>query len=83
MLIDGRLIIAYTLGMSKDRDTIVDEAIAAAGGPSALCRELGIRPEATYSWKRIPAARVLQVEAASGISRHLLRPDLYPEAPKN
>src|SRR5262249_61669544 len=30
---------------------------------------------------RIPAERVLAVEAATGVSRTMLRPDLYVEAP--
>lgn len=28
--------------------------------------------------KRLPAEYVLKVEAATGVSRHLLRPDIYP-----
>jgi len=34
--------------------------------------------QAISQWKRVPAERVLLVEAATGISRHDLRPDLYP-----
>ena len=60
------------------RDSVIDEAIKAAGGPTELARRLGIRMESTYGWKRVPPARVLAVEAATGISRHLLRPDIYP-----
>lgn len=30
------------------------------------------------SGKRLPAEHVLAVEAATGVSRHLLRPDIYP-----
>jgi DNA-binding transcriptional regulator YdaS (Cro superfamily) len=37
---------------------------------------------AVWKWlnssKRLPAEHVLAVEAATGISRHLLRPDIYP-----
>jgi DNA-binding transcriptional regulator YdaS (Cro superfamily) len=29
-------------------------------------------------WKRVLAERVLAVEAATGVSRHTLRPDIYP-----
>jgi DNA-binding transcriptional regulator YdaS (Cro superfamily) len=28
--------------------------------------------------KKVPADRVLAIEAASGVSRHDLRPDIYP-----
>lgn len=31
-----------------------------------------------WSQKRVPAERVLQVERITGVSRHVLRPDLYP-----
>ena len=42
-------------------------------------RELGLNPSAVYQWRRIPAERVLDVERITGISRHELRPDLYPK----
>jgi len=32
------------------------------------------------SWRRIPAERVLAVEALTGVPRTALRPDLYPES---
>lgn len=58
----------------------LERAIAAAGGPSALGRNLGISHAAVIKWKRCPAERVLAVEAASGgaVSKEELRPDLYP-----
>ena len=62
-------------------DSALREAIKAAGGPVALAGKLGIRHQAIPQWKRCPAERVLAVEAASGISRHNLRPDLYPREP--
>jgi transcriptional regulator with XRE-family HTH domain len=60
------------------RDPIIDEAIAIANGPTALARKLGINLSSLYSWKRVPEARVLAVEAATGIPRTRLRPDLHP-----
>lgn len=58
------------------------KAIKAAGGQVALADKLGIRQNAVSNWihktKRIPAERVLAIEAATGVSRHELRPDLYP-----
>jgi DNA-binding transcriptional regulator YdaS (Cro superfamily) len=66
------------------RDSAVDEAIKAAGGPTALTRALGIKLPSVYSWRRIPPGRVLQVEKLTGIPRTRLRPDLYPpEAPRH
>ncbi len=64
--------------MDDTPDPVVRRAIAAAGGTTKLGRLLGIMAPAFYHWKRIPAVRVLAVEQASGISRHELRPDLYP-----
>lgn len=58
---------------------IVAKAAEKAGGVVALARELGIKHTAMYSWKRVPAERVLEIERVSGISRHELRPDLYGE----
>lgn len=52
------------------------------GSLTAMARELGISHSAILQWVRIPAERVLVVERITGISRHDLRPDLYPrEAP--
>ena len=57
---------------------IVTKAVKKAGGVSSLARQLGIKHNAFYVWKRIPAERVLDIERITGISRHDLRPDLYP-----
>ncbi len=56
---------------------IVSRVLAAAGGPSALAGKLGIRAPSIYSWTRVPAGRAAAVEAATGIPRHELRPDLW------
>ena len=56
-------------------------AVSKAGGQSALARELGVRPQAVQKWcalGRLPPLRVLAVEAATGVSRKALRPDIYP-----
>ncbi|MGE3990359.1 transcriptional regulator [Pseudorhodoplanes sp.] len=53
-------------------------ALEKVGGPSGLGRALGISSQAISQWRRCPAGRVLAVEAKSGVSRHELRPDLYP-----
>jgi Putative antitoxin of bacterial toxin-antitoxin system, YdaS/YdaT len=42
---------------------------------------LGVTPGAISQWKRVPAERVLDVERATGVSRHTLRPDIYPLFP--
>lgn len=57
------------------------EAKQAAGGNTGLSRALGgeITPQAIAQWKQVPAERALRVEGATGVSRHRLRPDLYPD----
>ena len=45
-----------------------------------LARQLNISRGSVYKWKwadKIPAERVVQVEAITGIKREVLRPDLY------
>lgn len=55
----------------------LSEAIRAAGGVSELARRIGISQPSVSNWVRVPAERVLAVEAATGIDRAVLRPDLY------
>ncbi|MDT4808392.1 putative antitoxin of bacterial toxin-antitoxin system, YdaS/YdaT [compost metagenome] len=65
------------------KENAATRAAAAAGGQSALARSLGCTPQAVQrmcATGRVPAERVLQIEAATGgeVTRHELRPDLYP-----
>lgn len=52
-------------------------AVKAAGGVNALARRLHVTSGAVSQWTKIPAERVIQVERATGVSRNILRPDLY------
>jgi TorA maturation chaperone TorD len=61
------------------RDEGLELAIDAAGGMRALSRALGISQPAISAWKRVPSERVVSVEAATGVPRARLRPDLYGE----
>ena len=47
---------------------------------AAIARLLGVHRSTVARWRkrRVPAERVLDVEATTGVSRHVLRPDLYP-----
>jgi TorA maturation chaperone TorD len=63
------------------RDPGLDEAIRAAGGVGALARKIGISQPSVSNWSHIPAERVVSVESATGVSRAILRPDLYAEHP--
>jgi TorA maturation chaperone TorD len=59
------------------RDQGLDQAIRAAGGITELARRIGISQPSISNWERIPAERVLSVEAATGVARSVLRPDLF------
>ena len=63
------------------RDSGLSAAIQAVGGVSELARRVGISQPSVSSWDKVPAERVLAVEAATGIPRVRLRPDLYREQP--
>ena len=59
---------------------IVEKVISCAGGATKLARKVGVSPPSVIGWRntgRIPAARVIAVEAATGIPREELRPDLF------
>jgi TorA maturation chaperone TorD len=59
------------------RDAGLELAIKAAGGVGSLARGLGIAQPSVSAWSRIPAERVLAVEALTQVERVILRPDLY------
>ena len=50
------------------RDQGLDEAIRAVGGITELARRIGISQPSVSNWERIPAERVLSVEAATGVA---------------
>jgi len=70
----------------KKRDTVLEIAIKAAGGPAKLARFITenfkppISAQAICGWRRCPPKRVIQVEQATGgkVPRHRLRPDVFP-----
>lgn len=66
----------------RELDALQD-AIQKAGGQEKLAKLLGLRSQGSISnWlhrnKRVPTEHVLGIEAATGVSRHDLRPDIYP-----
>jgi TorA maturation chaperone TorD len=65
------------------RDAGLEEAVRAVGGVSELARQIGISQPSVSNWNRVPAERVLLVEAATGVDRKVLRPDLYAEPSEN
>jgi TorA maturation chaperone TorD len=63
------------------RDRGLDQAIRAVGGVSELARRIGISQPLVSNWDRVPMERVAAVEAATGIERAVLRPDLFGSTP--
>ena len=59
------------------RDAGLEQAIKAAGGVASLARAIGIAQPSVSAWSRIPAERVLAVEAITRVPRFVLRPDIY------
>ena len=53
-------------------------ALARANGAYGLAKAVNLSYQAIQKWRKVPAERVHDVERASGVPRHLLRPDLYP-----
>ncbi|WP_256589771.1 YdaS family helix-turn-helix protein [Pseudomonas sp. BRM28] len=59
-------------------------AAEALGSQTNLAKKLGCTPQNVQrmcATGHVPAKHVLRIEAASGVSRYRLRPDLYPEPP--
>ncbi|MEM9965524.1 MAG: YdaS family helix-turn-helix protein [Asticcacaulis sp.] len=60
----------------------LSEAIAIAGSQGRFARLCDVSQPSVWRWVNssgtLPAEHVLKVESATGVSRHDLRPDLYP-----
>ena len=59
--------------------THLNVAILSAGGRGALADSLGVSRQVVWNWlhrdKAVPAQHCLSIEALTGVSRKLLRPD--------
>lgn len=58
----------------------IASAIDLLGGQTAAARALGLPPANVGMWKHrknVPADKVLKIEELTGISRHVLRPDIF------
>ena len=66
----------------KNSVKFLKEAIRIAGGQTALARLIGVQQGHIWNWlnrnKKVPASMVLKIEKAVGVSKHDLRPDIYP-----
>jgi DNA-binding transcriptional regulator YdaS (Cro superfamily) len=62
---------------------ILEQAIATLGSQTALAKAIGKSQGHISKWLErsyVPAESVLAIESATGIPRHKIRPDLYPES---
>jgi DNA-binding transcriptional regulator YdaS (Cro superfamily) len=56
-------------------------AVDILGGQTTTAKKLGVSQQAVQYWVRrgrVPALKAIPLEVASGVSRHKLRPDIYP-----
>lgn len=56
------------------------QAVEVAGGVGKLAAAIGVAQNVVSNWRKrgkVPAEHVLAIEAATGVSRHLLRPDVF------
>lgn len=61
----------------------LQKAIDLAGSQSELARRVGVKQQHVWKWlnrnkRGVPGEYVIPIEEATGVSRHELRPDLYP-----
>jgi DNA-binding transcriptional regulator YdaS (Cro superfamily) len=64
--------------MSEAKEAL-DRAIRVAGSATRLAELLGVHKSTISDWRkaRVPADRACAVEAATGVTRAELRPDLF------
>jgi DNA-binding transcriptional regulator YdaS (Cro superfamily) len=72
------LVESILLGHTTRMDEALREAVRRLGGLRAAGRALGVAHQAIMRWGRTPPVRVLEIERLTGVSRHALRPDIYP-----
>lgn len=71
------------MALEHESSSALAEAVRKAGSQSAFGRLIGKRQSVVHDWLRddkpLPAELVLKVEQELGLSRHDLRPDIYPD----
>lgn len=78
MALDGKAKLGRPL---SPRDDPTMRYIAKRNLWHAVALQCGITVGAVQLWRRVPASRVRDVEAAIGRPRTLIRPDLYDKGP--
>lgn len=62
-------------------EQLIEWLNAERGRRGKLALALNITSGALSQWKQVPADRVIAVERVTGISRHVLRPDVFGPEP--
>lgn len=78
------------MAKKKSRSLGLSQAIDAAGGVARLTERINeivpkarqLTVQAVSQWERVPGERCLDVEEVTGVSRHVLRPDIFGDPPK-
>ena len=78
--------LAVCMALEHDTDSAIARAVRKAGSQSAFGRIVGKTQSSVRQWLlagQMPAddGLVLVVERETGVSRHELRPDIYPHDP--
>lgn len=72
------------MGIETQSEAALAKAVRVTGSQSAFGRLIGRRQSTVHMWLSnntpLPAELVLLVERETGISKHDLRPDIYPPA---
>lgn len=63
-------------------NTLIEYLNEERGRRTQLAKALNINPAAISQWSAVPATRVVEVEALTGIPRDILRPDIFREKKK-
>lgn len=64
-------------------DSGLERAIDAAGGHlTDLARAVGVSVQSVHGWRKVPVEHVLSLERKIGVSRYVLRPDIYGSEPR-
>jgi DNA-binding transcriptional regulator YdaS (Cro superfamily) len=71
------------LNEERPMTTPLHRAVALAGSQTELARRIGVKQMHVWNWLnrskgKVPGEYVIPIEKATGVSRHELRPDLYP-----
>lgn len=78
--------------MTAADDTVIDgetpfaRALRLVGGPTRMAELCGVKRPSVYKWiRQVPAERAIAIEKATGgkVTRHQLRPDIYPLKRRN